>query len=92
MIEGDVLTTFNETLEVILDYDEHRVHRNLRKHAALIMGSNLRTQQRYNPKAGWYINEAFTKYMHILIEFCMKSQRVLELLIENVILRLYIFL
>ena len=63
LIEGDVLTTFNETLEVILDYDEHRVRRNLRKHAALIMNSNLRTQQRYNPKAGWYINEAFTKYM-----------------------------
>ena len=44
LIEGDVITTFNEALEVILDYDDHRVRTNLRKHAALSVGSSLKTQ------------------------------------------------
>ena len=63
MIEADVITTFNEALEIILDYDDHRVRTNLRKHAALSMGSSLKTQKRYDRKAGWYINNAFKNYL-----------------------------
>ena len=63
LLEADILTTFNEALEIILDYDDHRVRKNLRKHAALTMGSSLKTQKRYDPKAGWYINHAYKNYL-----------------------------
>ncbi|KAK0586055.1 hypothetical protein LWI29_000233 [Acer saccharum] len=51
LIEADVITTFSEALEIILNYDDHRVRRNLRKHAALSVGSDLKTQKRYDRKA-----------------------------------------
>ncbi|KAK0572171.1 hypothetical protein LWI29_027194 [Acer saccharum] len=63
LIKADILTTFNEALEIILDYDDHRLHKNLRKHAALSVGSSLKTQKRYDRKAGWYINNAFKNYL-----------------------------
>ncbi|KAK0588328.1 hypothetical protein LWI29_038037 [Acer saccharum] len=63
LMEADVITTFSEALEIILDYDDHRVRRNLRKHAVSSMGSDLKTQKRYDRKAGWYINNAFKNYL-----------------------------
>ncbi|KAK0584267.1 hypothetical protein LWI29_010285 [Acer saccharum] len=53
LMEADVITTFSEALEIILDYDDHRVRRNLRKHAVSSMGPDLKTQKRYDRKAGW---------------------------------------
>ncbi|KAK0595076.1 hypothetical protein LWI29_003245 [Acer saccharum] len=63
LMEADVITTFSEALEIILDYDDHRVRRNLRKHAVSSMGPDLKTQKRYDRKAGWYINNAFKNYL-----------------------------
>ncbi|KAI9196728.1 hypothetical protein LWI28_026483 [Acer negundo] len=60
--EADVLTTFNETLEVILDYEDHRVSNNLRKHVALSLGSNLKTQRRYDSTAGRYVIAALRRF------------------------------
>ncbi|KAK0604835.1 hypothetical protein LWI29_019987 [Acer saccharum] len=48
LMEADVITTFSEALEIILDYDDHRVRRNLRKHAVSSMGPDLKTQKRYD--------------------------------------------
>ena len=39
------------------------MHRNLRKHAALSVGSDLKTQKRYDRKVGWYINNVFKNYL-----------------------------